>query len=327
MTTSDWVEVACAVLERADGQFLLGRRAAGGVYAGHWEFPGGKLEAGETPRAALVRELREELAIEARTLQPWLVREHLYPHAHVRLHFFRIPSWSGIGDLGKTMDDAPQARVHAELAWMTPGAPPPQPMLPANAPVLRALGLARVYALTHATEYGIDGQLARLDQALTLGHRLFLVREPGLPEADRTALARQAVARAHAAGATVLVHASAELAEAVGADGLHWTAAQLRAAHARPPFAWLAASCHDRAELEHAARLGVDFVVLGPVAASASHPGMPGIGWPSFERLAAGLPMPVFALGGLGPGDLDLAAAHGAHGVAGIRRFWPGGER
>jgi 8-oxo-dGTP diphosphatase len=89
------VEVAVAVLERPDGAFLLAQRPRGRVYAGWWEFPGGKIEAGETPEAALARELQEELGVGVGRAYPWITREHTYSHARVRLHFFRVVEWSG----------------------------------------------------------------------------------------------------------------------------------------------------------------------------------------------------------------------------------------
>jgi 8-oxo-dGTP diphosphatase len=89
------LDVAAAVIQRPDGAFLLARRPAGKVYAGYWEFPGGKIEAGEPAAEALARELREELGIEPRTAYPWLTREYVYPHAAVRLHFFRVTACHG----------------------------------------------------------------------------------------------------------------------------------------------------------------------------------------------------------------------------------------
>ena len=72
------VDVAAAVITRPDGSFLLGQRAPGTFYAGHWEFPGGKVEPGETPREALIRELHEELGLNVDAAWPWIMREHEY---------------------------------------------------------------------------------------------------------------------------------------------------------------------------------------------------------------------------------------------------------
>ena len=81
--------------QRTDGTYLLAQRPADKIWAGYWEFPGGKIEPGETPYQALVRELREELGITVITAYPWLTRVFTYPHATVRLNFFRVTAWSG----------------------------------------------------------------------------------------------------------------------------------------------------------------------------------------------------------------------------------------
>jgi 8-oxo-dGTP diphosphatase len=95
MNASRIVDVAVGVLIRDDGEFLLAQRPAGKPYAGYWEFPGGKLEPGESVAQALHRELHEELGLDIGTVCPWVVREHVYPHAHVRLHFCRVFDWGG----------------------------------------------------------------------------------------------------------------------------------------------------------------------------------------------------------------------------------------
>ncbi|MEK7737650.1 MAG: Nudix family hydrolase, partial [Pseudomonadota bacterium] len=229
------IEVAAAVILRDDGAFLLGRRPPGSVYAGYWEFPGGKVEAGETPRDALQRELHEELGIvvDADTAFPWIVREFIYEHAHVRLHFFRVLRWTGeLRDL-----------QHDALAWQQAGGASVTPMLPANAPVLAALALPDFYAISHAAAIGIDAQLAALQRALERGLRLVQLRETDLPAAQKAAFCQHAVALCRRFGARVLINADAELAKQAGADGLHLTARQLMALGARPDFPLVAASC------------------------------------------------------------------------------------
>lgn len=89
------VEVAVGVLIREDGRTLLSSRPEGKPYAGYWEFPGGKLEKGETVHQALARELNEELGLAVSYSTPWFVKEHRYPHAHVRLHFRRSHDFAG----------------------------------------------------------------------------------------------------------------------------------------------------------------------------------------------------------------------------------------
>lgn len=306
------VQVVAAVIEQPDGSYLLGRRAPGTFYAGYWEFPGGKIEPGESARDAIVRELQEELGIAVLRADPWLRREHVYEHAHVNLHFFRVREWSG------TVRD----HVHDALSWQRPGAEAVSPMLPANGPVLASLRLPPAYAITEAARIGAGPQLARLQQALARGLRLVQLREPGLPAPERTAFYREALAACRGAGAQVLVHADVALARELGADGVHLPARMLAAISGRPGLPLVAASCHDAHELSRAAHLGCDFAVFGPVLPTPSHPGAPALGWAGLAAQLAVPPLPTYGLGGLRPEDLDQARHAGCHGVAGIRSFW-----
>ncbi|RLJ67899.1 Nudix family hydrolase [Sulfurisoma sediminicola] len=306
------VDVAAAVILRPDGSFLLGQRAPGTFYPGYWEFPGGKVEPDETPREALVRELHEELGIAVETAHPWIVREHVYEHAHVRLHFFRVVAWHG--EL--------QDHVHTALSWQRADALDVAPMLPANAPVLKALQLPAVYGISHAHAIGADAQLAALAQALQQGLRLVQLREAAMPELAREGFAAQAVALCHRHGARVLINGDTQLAWALGADGVHLPVEKLMQSRQRPEFPLVGASCHDAPELARAAVLGADFAVLGPVQATASHPQQPALGWEKFARLIEYSPLPVYALGGMRQADLPRALAAGAQGIAAIRGAW-----
>jgi len=119
------VDVAVGVLLDREGRFLLTSRPAGKVYAGYWEFPGGKLEAGETVEAALKRELHEEIGIEIGAVQPWRVEIVDYEHARVRLHFCKVFDWRGEFEM----------RERQAMAWQDL---PVQvaPVLPGTLPVL-----------------------------------------------------------------------------------------------------------------------------------------------------------------------------------------------
>ncbi len=291
---------------------LLARRLAGTPYAGYWEFPGGKAEPGESMRAALARELDEELGIEVTRAAPWLTQRYLYPHAHVELHFFRVFAWRG----------EPHGRDGQAIAWQTPGAFDVEPLLPANTTILRALELPLVYGISMAEELGEERFLERASYALAGGLQLVQLREKSWPFERLRRFAQRFLPMAQAAGARVLVNGDAALARELGCAGVHWPAATLLAADARPEGLLCGASCHDQTELAHAATLGVDFAVVGPVAATPSHPGAPPLGWSRVGELLRGTPLPVYALGGLETGDLDTAIEHGAHGVALRRAAW-----
>jgi len=306
------VEVVAAVIERPDGSFLLAQRPAGKVYAGFWEFPGGKVEPGEPLAAALARELHEELGIDVERARPWIVQTYAYPHAKVRLNFFRVSAWRG----------EPHGKEAQRLAWQHVSALDVAPLLPANAPVLRALELPFEYAITRAGEIGAAEQLRRLDARLAQGLRLIQVREKSMRVPTLEHFAQSVLARARPHGAIVLINSDIELALRLGADGVHLAAAQLALLERRPALGWCAASCHNAEELMRAAELGVDFAVLGPVQATPSHLGSMPLGWEGFAALARGARLPVFALGGMKPGDLESAWRCGAQGIAMVRGSW-----
>jgi 8-oxo-dGTP diphosphatase len=306
------VQVVAAVIVRADGRFLLAQRPPGKVYAGYWEFPGGKVERGENAVDALARELHEELGIEVERAYPWITRRYVYAHATVDLNFFRVTEFRG----------EPHGRESQALAWQSIEHIEVEPVLPANGPIFAALGLPSVYAITDATERGIEAALRAVDAALARGTRLIQVREPAMSSAELRRFAGTVVQRAQAQGARVLVNADMALARDCGADGVHLKAAQLRTLGERPAVPLLGASCHNAEELQLARNLGADFVVLGPVAPTLSHPGAPVLGWEQVVQLLQGYPLPAYALGGMTSADLDRAWRCGAHGIAMQRGAW-----
>lgn len=314
--------VSAAVILRVmngKAQYLLAQRPPGKAYAGYWEFPGGKVEAGESFDQALVRELQEELGITVTSMTPWVTRHFVYPHARVEIRFFRVTGWDG------TL----QPLEHTDTAWldcdvMVGSAEvravtfPVQPVLPANTPILRALALPAMYAITNAESHGAAAELTRLASQRP---QLVQLRDRTLPAAVRQAFCRDAVALVHGYGGQVLVSGSVAEAAACGADGVHLTAARLMACDARPDCALVMASCHNVAELQKAAALGLDAVVLGTVAATASHPDQVPLGWATFATLIEGYSIPVYALGGMTHADMARAQAAGAQGVS-MMRGW-----
>lgn len=121
-------EVAVGVLVTTDGRYLLAQRPAGKPYEGYWEFPGGKLEPGESVEAALARELHEELGIVVTESHRWHTLEHDYPHAYVRLYFCKVTQWTG----------EPHGREGQAFSWQRLPAEV-SPLLPATIPVLEWL--------------------------------------------------------------------------------------------------------------------------------------------------------------------------------------------
>src|SRR5712691_3601819 len=190
------LKVAAAVILKPDGRFLLAQRPAGKPYAGYWEFPGGKVKAHETSEGALRRELQEELGIRAERIHPWLTQVYRYPHATVRLCFHRVVRWSG----------TPHGRENQQLSWQSAEHVDVAPLLPANGPVLRALSLPPVYAISNIAELGGENFMERLEQALQTGLRLIQVREKQMPRVELANFAAAVITAARRYHAKVLVN-------------------------------------------------------------------------------------------------------------------------
>ena len=307
------MHVVAGVLRDVRGRILLARRTAGRDLAGAWEFPGGKVEPGETPHEALARELHEELGIRVVAAEPFIAVPQAYPAKRIVLDVHTVTAYEGV----------PKGREKQALAWAPPETLAGYPMPPADRPVVAALTGASRLLITPAP---VDRTafFARLDRALVAGMRRVQLRDPGLAPAELRALATDAAIHCRARGAEFFVNGDIDLAAALGI-GVHLKASQLPGLAARPlpPGLPVGASCHDADDLAHAERLGADFAVLGPVRATETHPDAVPMGWDRFSQLREAVSLPIYAIGGMKPGDLATARRHGAQGLAGIRHLWP----
>lgn len=307
------VHVVAAVVCKGDA-VLVAKRPPAVHQGGKWEFPGGKVHAGESAREALVRELREELDIEVQAAYPLITVHHAYPEKSVVLDVWRVTAYMG----------EPHGREGQRIEWVEPGRLTRLDFPEANRPIVQAAHLPSLYLISDARRFGETVFLQRLEQALAAGMRLFQLREPHLAAADYRALARQVAQRCHHWGAKLLLNADPGWVEECGADGVHLNSRRLRALRARPldrPYC-VAASTHDAGELELAARLEVDFVVLGPVLPTLSHGWATPLGWQQFATLCAATNLPTYALGGQRVEHLSVAREAGAQGLAMISGVW-----
>ncbi len=309
------IHVAAAVIRDDGGRVLIAKRPPDKHQGGLWEFPGGKVEAGEGVEAALARELHEELGIGVTRAGPLIQVRHDYPDKQVLLDVWEVLAFTG----------EPHGAEGQPLAWVAPEQLPAYEFPAANRPIMAAARLPERYLITPD---GIPPArlLAGLSRALEGGIRLVQLRAPSLAPAAYRCLAEQVLALC-AGRARLMLKGPLEWTADFPDAGWHLTAPQLRelAGQGRPVPAgqWLAASCHDAAELELATALEVDFATLSPVQATASHPDASPLGWSRISPLLAGFNQPVYLLGGLSAADLAQARQAGAQGVAAIRAFWP----
>ena len=327
LPASNITHAAVGVIQRDDGFVLLGERPVGKPWSGYWEFPGGKIEAGETPEHALKRELQEELGITVTSLYPWLTRSFAYeakydgagqleaPAKTVKLHFFIVTKWDG----------EPSGLENQAIRWQHPEHVNVSPMLPANAPILTALSLGQIYAITNLSELGEALFFARLKIALDHGLKMVQIREKQLSAPELIAFAKRVIEIASPYGAKVFVNSALSLSDFdlnLKPAGIHFTSRDLMRLRVKPEGLLCGASCHNAEELAQATALGLDYVMLSPVQATLSHVAAKPLGWDVFQDLIEGYSLPVYALGGLQASELHTARSHGAHGVAMQRGVW-----
>ncbi len=305
------VVIAVAVLEDPAGRVLIARRPRHVHQGGLWEFPGGKLEPGERVEQALRRELREEIGVEVGRCRPMLRIRHEYPDKSVRLDVWHCRDWRGEA----------RGREGQAIAWRLPTALRAADFPAADAAILMALALPSLYLITPEPK-GFDAFLPRLRQALDGGVRLLQFRSHHLDDPAVQALLRQAIGLCRDYGARLMLNAPASRPLPAGVTGRHLNSAGLMRLARRPEGGLLAASCHDEVELRQAVRLGVDFVVLGPVRPTRSHPHGHALGWERFAALVDEASLPVFALGGMRPRDMETGLRCRAQGLAMISAVW-----
>jgi 8-oxo-dGTP diphosphatase len=296
------------------GEVLIARRPKDRHQGGLWEFPGGKLEPDEDVLDGLRRELREELGVSVQRARPLIRVLHDYPDRSVLLDVWRVESYEG----------AAQGREEQPVAWVSPRQLASHAFPAADRPVINAIRLPSEYLISIEPPVDWEPFLQGLQLSLSQGVRLVQLRARTLSAPRYCELARrcQMLCRDH--GASLLLNADPAWAPRLSVRGVHLSARRLMALRARPLAAdyWVAASCHNRVELEQAVRIGVDFAVLSPVRSTGTHPNALPLGWRRFGELVEPIPIPVYALGGMRRGDRVTAWWTGGQGIASISGLW-----
>jgi 8-oxo-dGTP diphosphatase len=308
------IHVAAAAIQDPRGRVLISKRADHLHQGGLWEFPGGKVEPGESPLQALSRELQEELDITPVAIEPLIKIHHQYDDREVVLDVYRVSRYEGEA---KGMEGQP-------LRWIEPGQMRSEDFPAADRPVITALQLPDRYLITGEDPADANDFLLRLENALKRQIELVQLRAHGLDDSAYGALLDQVKPLCQDYTAKLLLNRPENCgAWMQAADGIHLPAHQLMALSERPLGGGLVgASCHSREELQRASELKLDYVLLSPVKPTASHPGAVGLGWNGFTSLVERVNLPVYALGGMNASLLSQVKAAGGQGIAAIREFW-----
>ncbi|WP_066097958.1 Nudix family hydrolase [Xanthomonas massiliensis] len=290
------IHVVAGVIADARGRILLTRRTERSDLPGLWEFPGGKLEAGESPEQALARELREELGIDAQVGQCLIEVPQRYPDKRLRLEVRRVAAFSGKA----------RGREGQPLVWVPPERLERYSMPPADKPVVALLRQPERYLRLPEPD-GAAGWLETIEAALAQGAGLVALHssERGVAWAG---LVRRALARFGRRRVRWLLQDDADLAQALGI-GVQLRGDALAALATRPLASGqaVAACCDGANALAQAQRLGVDFAVVTPGTGAVAPD------WARFERLREDVSLPLYVAG---CADVAEARRHGAQGVA-----------
>lgn len=304
------LHVAVGVIQAADGRVLIALRPNTVHQGGLWEFPGGKLEQGESVEQALSRELNEELGIHVLAVTPLIKIKHQYPDLAVLLDVYRVTEFSGEAF----------AREGQAIKWVEPTQLLDYPFPAANLGIISAVNLPVDYAILNGDE--VDQLMSDLQIILNKGVTLVQARVKALNDKDILIFIRRAKALCKKYGAELLINSAVNGWQAINVDGVHLTSADLMALSHRPnAVKWVAASCHNEQELQHAEKIGVDFVLISPVLVTDTCPNSKPLGWNTFEKWVTQVNLPVFALGGMQEKDRCIAQLKGGQGIAGISLF------
>jgi 8-oxo-dGTP diphosphatase len=311
------LQVAVGVVKNTKGQVLISLRDKSLHQGGLWEFPGGKIEPEESAEQALVRELKEELAITVITAVPLITVKHQYPDLAVQLHVFLVEHFSGTA---KSCGGQP-------FKWANPDELANHAFPAANQPIINAARLPPYYAILDDANESL--LMINLEKILARGIKLIQLRLKTLPAETIKKFIEQAYPLCRQQAALLLMNSAVKNAENFAVDGIHLTSRHLMSISRRPlpppgkseQTYWVAASCHNLQELQHAQTIGVDLAVLAPVLGTKTHPETEPLGWEQFAKLVSQVNLPVYALGGLSQSSLDRARQAGAQGISAIRAF------
>ncbi|MBI4006040.1 MAG: Nudix family hydrolase, partial [Gammaproteobacteria bacterium] len=278
------------------------------------EFPGGKVEPGEDIKTALARELQEELGLIVVKARPFIKLHYDYPDQSVVLNVWLINRWHG--------------QIHSKegqfIQWIEISKLPGLDFPAADKAVIKAIQLPSLYLISPGPTDSLDEYLFCIEKCLKAGARLLQLRCKKAIYTQYPDLVTKMLEICNAYKAKFLLNSTPATAVFYNTHGVHLSSARLLQLNHRPLDTnyWVAASCHNQNELQHACRIGVDFVVLSPVESTPSHPEANPLGWERFVQLAEYSTVPVYALGGMRPVHLRKAWDNGAQGVAMLSGVW-----
>ena len=310
------VQVAVGVIKNPQGEILIAKRPEDKHMGGLWEFPGGKIEPGESTEMALDRELREEVNLTPTRFEKLIRIEHQYPDKHVVLNVLLITGFSSEA-VGREGQEIQCVKTEDLNKYIFPEA---------NKPIIIALKLPRRFLITGQFD-SFDDIQSRLTRAINSGITHMQIRAPWLSGGEYLDLCSAVTSSLNHSNLELFANAVPDAFAQTALSNLHLNSQNLTKPRTRsqlPPHKLLSAACHSMEELSRAEKLGVDFVFFSPVLATKSHPEHNPQGWQSLTEICQTAKIPVYALGGMAESDIDRAVECGAQGIAAISSLFNG---
>jgi len=305
-----FLHVAVAVIKNTQQQVLISKRANNVHQGGLWEFPGGKVDVGESVFSALKRELFEELGVNISTATPLIKIKHHYQDLSVLLDVWQIDDFSGVA----------YGKEGQKIKWSSINTLSEHDFPAANKTIIRAIRLPPYYAILDDNDE--VALLTKLKKILNKSIKLIQLRLKNSTPQQIEQFLFQAMPLCKQHEVQLLINSGVSNAQQFKINGYHLTSSDLMALKQRPLVkGWLAASCHNCSQLQQAEKIGVDFAVLAPILPTKTHPNAKVLGWQLMAKLIEEVNIPIFALGGLTRSDIEKVQHLGGQGIAGIRTF------
>ena len=311
----DRVHVAVGVIYNADkDKVLIAKRTGTQHLAGFWEFPGGKVESGESVDTALSRELFEELGIHVKKINKLIEISHDYPDKAVLLDVWSVLDWDG------TLTGCEKQ----DIKWVSIDALTQYPFPKANKHIVSSLSLPSLYVISEENHTDKNEFLKKLEDCFSNGLKLFQLRLNPRKDILFDSLLEEIRQLSNKFGVKFILNGGPEDIQRYDIDGIHMNVKEASKYSGRPidNKNILGVSCHDESEIIQADRLDADYIFISPVHKTKSHAQAKPLGWHRFNNLCKKTNIPVFALGGVSVEDQDAARSNGAHGIAMLSSVW-----
>jgi 8-oxo-dGTP diphosphatase len=316
-----WIHVVAAVIENDKHEVLIAKRAEYQHQGGLWEFPGGKVEVGETAFDALQRELKEELDISIHVLNPFIKIWHKYPDSSIFLDIYTIYDFDGL----------PKGNEGQQVKWVSKKDLLNYNFPKANEKIVKAITCPEIISITAPNFTLADCTKQRVEKLLSLNVDAVLLRTASLNDKEYMACVElfdkltNEVSHEQKLSASIklFINRPALVQDCHQASGLHLSVKELIKLPKtfKKQAMQMSASCHNEQELKAAQQAGCDFLFVSPVKTTNSHRESTLLTWQGFENLVACSNLPCIALGGMDLENLVTVKERGGFGVAGISNF------